>query len=82
MMAPDLSGVHSGSLADVPKDLLSQIKELERQFTVDQTKLKQITDRFVSELERGMPSVSPIPVDVTGIHQRVFKASVAMDQRW
>ena len=56
IMAPDLSGLHPGSLADVPKDLLTQIKELERLFTVDQTKLKQITDHFVGELERGMPS--------------------------
>ena len=40
-------------MADVPKDLLAQIKELEEQFTVSADKLKQITDHFVSELERG-----------------------------
>lgn len=40
-------------MADVPKDLLDQINELERLFTVDREKLKQITEHFVSELKRG-----------------------------
>ena len=40
-------------MADVPKDLLEQIKELEALFTVDQKKLKEITDHFVKELEKG-----------------------------
>ena len=40
-------------MADVPKDLLDQIKELERLFTVDTAKLKEIRDRFVKELEKG-----------------------------
>lgn len=43
-----------GSLADVPKDILGQIQELERIFTVDQAKLKEITDHFVKELEKGL----------------------------
>lgn len=38
---------------DVPEDLLEQIKELERLFTVDQDKLKKITDHFVQELTKG-----------------------------
>lgn len=42
-----------GSMADVPKDLLQQIKELERQFTVPKEKLKEITNHFVSELNKG-----------------------------
>lgn len=42
-----------GSMADVPQDLLEQIKELERIFTVDQKKLKEITDHFVKELTKG-----------------------------
>ena len=41
----------------MPKDLSAQITELERVFTVDQERLKQITDHFVSELERGMHCV-------------------------
>lgn len=40
-------------MTDVPEDLLEQIKELERLFTVDQAKLKKITDHFVQELTRG-----------------------------
>lgn len=40
-------------MADVPKDLLEQIKELESLFTVDQAKLKEVTDHFVTELEKG-----------------------------
>lgn len=42
-----------GSMADVPQDLLEQIRELERIFTVDQKKLKDITDHFVKELKKG-----------------------------
>lgn len=44
----------SGSLVDVPKDLLKEIEQLERLFTVDTAKLKQITDHFVNELEKGL----------------------------
>lgn len=40
-------------MADVPKDLLQEIQRLEEQFTVDKTKLKAITDHFVSELTKG-----------------------------
>ena len=40
-------------MADVPKNLLEQIKELEALFSVDQKKLKEITDHFVKELEKG-----------------------------
>ena len=41
-------------MADVPKSLLDEIATLENIFTVDATKLKQITDHFVSELEAGL----------------------------
>jgi len=41
-------------MADVPKDLLAQIKKLEEMFTVPKEKLKQITDHFVSELTKGL----------------------------
>lgn len=43
-------------MADVPKDLLDQIKELERLFSVDQAKLKELTEHFVKELEKGKSS--------------------------
>ena len=45
-------------MADVPKDLLDHIKHLEEIFTVDQKKLKEITEHFVKELEKGRPSRS------------------------
>lgn len=44
----------SGSMADVPKDMLAQINKLEEIFTVPKEKLKQITDRFVGELTKGL----------------------------
>ena len=43
----------AGSMADVPKDLADEIHKLEKLFTVEPAKLKQITDHFVSELAKG-----------------------------
>ncbi len=43
-------------MADVPKDLLQQIKRLEELFTVDTKKLKEITEHFIKELEKGESS--------------------------
>jgi hexokinase len=40
-------------MALVPKDLLEQIQELERLFTVPKEKLITISDHFVKELEKG-----------------------------
>ncbi len=40
-------------MADVPKELLDEIKELERLFTVDQIKLREVTEHFIKELEKG-----------------------------
>ena len=40
-------------MADVPKDLLEQIQRLEQLFTVDTAKLKEVSDHFVKELEKG-----------------------------
>jgi hexokinase len=40
-------------MADVPKDLMQEIKRLEDLFTVDTEKLKAITEHFVSELTKG-----------------------------
>ena len=45
-----------GSMTDVPDDLLDQIKKLEKLFTVDQAKLKEVTNHFVKELEKGSSS--------------------------
>ncbi|KAG0650839.1 Hexokinase [Hyphodiscus hymeniophilus] len=41
-------------MADVPKDLLQEIKRLEELFTVDKAKLKAITKHFISELDKGL----------------------------
>ena len=38
----------------MPKDLLEQIADLEKLFTVPTEKLMTITDHFVSELEKGI----------------------------
>ena len=43
----------AGSKADIPKDLLDQVRRLEELFTVPTKKLKEITDHFVSELAKG-----------------------------
>lgn len=43
----------AGSKADVPKDLLEQVRRLEELFTVPAEKLKEITNHFVSELTKG-----------------------------
>lgn len=43
-----------GSKAEIPKDLLDEVRKLEEVFSVDTQKLKQITDHFVSELAKGM----------------------------
>ena len=49
-----------GSMADVPQDLLEQIQELEKLFTVDQAKLKEVTEHFVKELAKGKFGVEPV----------------------
>jgi len=43
-----------GSMADVPKNLLEEIKKLEDQFLIEQPKLKEIVDHFVGELTKGL----------------------------
>lgn len=45
----------TGSLMnEVPEELKHQIHRLEELFTVPKEKLKQISDHFVSELEKGL----------------------------
>lgn len=51
-MTNDLTMI--GSLAEVPKDLLNEVRKLEELFTVPASKLKEITTHFVSELEKGL----------------------------
>jgi hexokinase len=41
-------------MALVPKDLLEQIADLEKLFTVPTDKLITISDRFMHELDKGL----------------------------
>jgi hexokinase len=55
-------------MADMPRDLLEQIAQLEMLFTVDATKLKEITDHFVTELAKGLSKQGgSIPMNVTWV---------------
>ncbi|KAF6223174.1 hypothetical protein HO173_013221 [Letharia columbiana] len=56
-LGPRRQPSRKGSMADVPDDLLEQIKYLENVFTVDQAKLKEVTNHFVKELEKGKSPV-------------------------
>jgi hexokinase len=42
-------------MKDLPSELQKELDQLEKQFWVDQQKLKEITKRFVEELEEGTP---------------------------
>ena len=41
-------------MAGMPRDLKEQMDKLEDLFVVNTAKLKEITDHFLSELERGL----------------------------
>lgn len=56
----------AGSKADIPQDLLNEIKRLEDLFTVDTQTLKKITDHFISELAKGMATRRRNKFDTTG----------------
>ncbi|GFF43660.1 hexokinase [Aspergillus udagawae] len=57
-----------GSMADVPQNLLQQIKDFEDMFTVGAAKLKQVVDHFVKELEKGLSvEGGNIPMNVTWV---------------
>ncbi|KAH3394679.1 hypothetical protein KXV81_003540 [Aspergillus fumigatus] len=57
-----------GSMADVPQNLLQQIKDFEEMFTVDKAKLKQVVDHFVKELDKGLSvEGGNIPMNVTWV---------------
>ncbi|KAH8891909.1 hypothetical protein GQ53DRAFT_864735 [Thozetella sp. PMI_491] len=44
----------AGSFADIPRDLKKEIEHLQKLFSVDTAKLKEITDHFVKELDKGL----------------------------
>lgn len=43
-------------MADLPQDLQHEIQKLEDLFLVNTAKLKEITDHFIRELEKGKHS--------------------------
>ena len=64
-------------MADVPDDLLEQIRYLEKIFTVDKAKLKEVTTQFVKELEKGTSSVlSTRSLFLTALQVSVSKVAV------
>lgn len=52
-----------GSKADVPTSLLEEVTRLEKLFNVDPTKLKEITDHFISELAKGSFGLPKAPLN-------------------
>ncbi|WEW57971.1 hexokinase [Emydomyces testavorans] len=66
-------------MADIPKDLLEQLKQLEELFTVDQARLKKVVDHFANELEKVLGQSQPMNVTwvmgfPTGHEQGTFLA--------
>lgn len=66
-------------MADVPDDLLEQIRYLEKIFTVDKAKLKEVTTQFVKELVKGKSSVrSDRSLYLTALQVSVSKVAVLL----
>ncbi|KAH8170184.1 hexokinase domain-containing protein [Sarocladium implicatum] len=53
-LGPRAPPSRKGSKADIPQNLIDEVKSLEEQFTVKQDKLKAITEHFISELAKGL----------------------------
>lgn len=64
-----------GSFADVPKNVLGEIRELERLFTVDTEKLKEITNHFVDELTKGMSGFNLLLFDSIGVAYSIIRSN-------
>lgn len=66
-------------MADVPDDLLEQIRYLEKIFTVDKAKLKEVTTQFVKELVKGKSFVlSDQSLFLTALQVSVSKVAVLL----
>ncbi|GAO49708.1 hypothetical protein G7K_3853-t1 [Saitoella complicata NRRL Y-17804] len=71
-MAPQLRNPprRKGSMADVPKDLMDCITDLEKLFTVDKQRINELCDEFVKEFEKGLTeegsSIPQLPTWVLG----------------
>ncbi|CCD26900.1 hexokinase 2 NDAI_0I03320 [Naumovozyma dairenensis CBS 421] len=53
-LGPKKPPARKGSMADVPKELLEQLEELESVFHVSADQLKAVTKHFISELNKGL----------------------------
>ncbi|KAK9367434.1 hexokinase-domain-containing protein [Lipomyces kononenkoae] len=83
-LGPKKPPSRKGSMADVPRDLLEQISQLETIFTVDANKLKAIVEHFIKELEKGLSkeggSIPMIPTWVMSMPDGKEKGSyLALD---
>ncbi|KAJ5504471.1 hypothetical protein N7463_007345 [Penicillium fimorum] len=57
-----------GSMQELPQNLLGPIQDFEKAFTVDRSKLKEIVNHFVKELEKGLSvEGGNIPMNVTWV---------------
>lgn len=55
-------------MADMPQDLITEIKRLEELFIIETPKLKSITDHFISELAKGLSKEGgSIPMNPTWV---------------
>src|SRR3569833_2285046 len=69
-------------MADVPKDLLAEIQTQEKMITVETAKLKEITDRYVGELEKGLRVQGGSIVSLDGRErERDLPASIPLTHR-
>ncbi|CAG8089637.1 unnamed protein product [Penicillium salamii] len=67
-LGPKQPPSRKGSMHEVPQDLLGPIQEFEKAFTVDKSKLKEIVNHFVKELEKGLTvEGGNIPMNVTWV---------------
>lgn len=46
-------------LGSIPDSLLVTLRDMEKTFTVDTSKLKEVTEHFVKELEKGLFVITP-----------------------
>ena len=53
-LGPKKPPARKGSMVDMPKDLLDEIKKFEDMFSVDAATLQKVTKHFISELSKGL----------------------------
>lgn len=53
-LGPKKPPARKGSMADIPRDLLTALGEIEDRFTADTPTLRKIVDHFIEELNKGL----------------------------